>query len=794
MIFNFKIKLLSFVFLLLLQVANAQEKFTVSGTIKDAKNGETLIGSTVTLLGTTASVATNAFGFYSLTIPKGKQKVVYNYLGYKSQTIELDIIKNEVINLELSEKTQELKEVIVTSEKAADNVRKIEMSVAKLDIKQIGKLPALLGEVDVIRTVQLLPGVSTVGEGASGFNVRGGSIDQNLILLDDAPVYNSSHLFGFFSVFNPDAVRDLKLLKGGIPSQYGGRLSSLLDVRMKDGNSKRYQVNGGIGTIFSRLSIEGPIIKDKASFVIAARRSYFDWLFFPFSTQLKGQVFNFYDLTFKTNFKLSDKDKLYASGYAGRDNIKFGGKNGFGFNWGNYTTTVRYNHIYSSKLFSNVSAIYSKYNYQLGAGTDSSGFEWTSHITNYQIKPEFTYYLNSRNTLTFGGQSQYYDFDPGTLSFGAKGNRSEQKGINKYTFENAIYAGNEQEINSWLSFQYGLRLNNFNYVGKGKAYYYPAVTNDVSRDTTSTKTYSNNQIIKTYNNLEPRFSTKFQLNDLSSIKISYNRMVQNIHLISNTSASVPLDVWTPSTNNIKPQLADQLALGYFRNFGKNEMFESSVEVYYKDLQNQIDYVRGANLLLNPKLEGELLTGNGRAYGAEFYLKKTTGKLTGWISYTIARTERQVKFINGYNWYPTRFDKFHNLNIVLTYDITKQLNVSASFAFSTGTPTTFPSNGYTWQGYYIPHNVDEARNNVRIPNYDRLDLSMQYEFKNKNNNRWWKMTEQNIVVSVYNSYGKFNPFSVYVTYSYDKNRNFTLQPTKFGLFVKPIPSITYNFKF
>jgi hypothetical protein len=771
-------------------VVYAQNKYTLSGTIKDAANGETMIGATVYVVENKIGTATNLYGFYSIQLPEGNYTIQYSLIGYQTKTIKVNLNKDIKQDIELSEIQTTLNEVEITSEREDANVKSVEMSVQKLDIKTINKIPALLGEVDIIRSIQLLPGVTTVGEGASGFNVRGGGVDQNLILLDEAPVYNSSHLFGFFSVFNPDAVKDVKLVKGGIPAQYGGRLSSLLDIRMKEGNNKRFEVNGGIGTIFSRLTIEGPIIKDKCSFIIGGRRSYFD-LAFPLSRNpdIKKAIAYFYDLTAKVNYILDDKNRLYLSGYFGRDKFGTGGKKGFGFDWGNSTTTLRWNHLYNSKLFSNVSLIYSNYDYQLGVGDNYAGFEWKSNIINYSIKPEFNYYLNSNNSITFGLSSTYYTFDPGKLIFYSQGEKREIGDRPKYTLENAAYLGNEQKVGGLFSLQYGLRFSNFNYLGPGTAYYYRDTLANASRDTIRSQNFKSGQIIQQYNNLEPRLSVKFELTEYSSIKASYNRMAQYLHLISNTAASTPLDVWTPATNNLKPQIADQWAVGYFHNLNiKNNIFETSVEVYYKNLQNQIDYIDGANLLLNKLLEGDLLSGIGRAYGAEFYIRKTKGKLNGWISYTLSRTERKVNYINNNQWFPNRYDKPHNLNVVANYEIIKQISFSANFVYSSGTPATFPTNRIEWQGYIIPHNVDGARNNVRIPSYHRLDLSLQYDFKKKENKHY----ESNIVFSVYNVYARRNPFGIY--FRPNGGASLITEAVRFSVIGRAIPAITYNFKF
>ncbi len=764
------------------------QNFTVSGTVKDFHSGEDIIGASIVIKELNHSVATNIYGFYSITLPQGKYTFLVSSLGYATKSQEITLTKNLTLNFSLEVKSEQLKEVEISSEKSDANVKDIQMSVAKLDIKTIQKIPAFLGEIDLVKTVQLLPGVNTVGEGATGFNVRGGSIDQNLVLLDEAPVYNSSHLFGFFSVFNPDAVKDVKLYKGGIPAQYGGRLSSLLDVRLKDGNNKSYHTEGGIGLLFSRLSFEGPLIKEKASFILAGRRSYFD-LFFPLSKNknIKQAKANFYDFTAKINYIVNDKNRLFLSGYFGRDVYGFS-KPKFGFNLGNSTGTARWNHVFNSKLFSNLSLIYSNYDYQIEAGEETDGFNWKSRIITNSIKQEFTYYLNPKNTITFGGSLSYYTFDPGQLIFYTKGEKIEQGGVPKHSIENALYIGNEQKINGRISLLYGLRFSNFNYIGKGTAYFFNDTTPNVRKDSIGSKSYKNLELIKTYNNIEPRISFKLDISDMSSLKFSYNRTSQNLHLISNTSASTPLDVWMPSTNNIKPQLADQIALGYFRNFFNDNAYEGSIEVYYKDMKNQIDYIDGANLFLNDLIEGELMNGKGRAYGAEFYLKKSKGSFTGWISYTLARTERKVNGINNNEWYPTRFDKAHNLNIVGMFTLNSHLEFGATFVYGTGTPTTFPTNRIEYEGYIFPHNVYGTRNNARIPAYHRLDFSATIHLKDKKEGKY----KHNIVLSAYNVYAHRNPFSIYFRANPDNPA--VTEAIRFSVVGRVIPSVTYNFKF
>jgi hypothetical protein len=766
------------------------QNYTVSGFVKDAKNGEALIGVSVYKQGTTVGVSSNSYGFYSLTLPAGKHTLAFSYIGYTLILKDTTLAKNLTLNIELAEESKTLNEVVITSEREDQNVKSIEMSAVKMDIKEISRIPALLGEVDIIRSIQLLPGVTTVGEGASGFNVRGGNADQNLILLDEAPVYNSSHLFGFFSIFNPDAVKDVKLIKGGIPSQYGGRLSSILDIRMKEGNSKKLQINGGIGTIFSRLSIEGPIIKDKMSFIIAARRSYIDVLARPILKQryaaLGSAKFYFYDLTAKINYKINDKNTLFLSGYLGRDVLGAG----FNFNYGNTTTTLRWNHLFSEKLFLNTTAFYSNYDYGLGFKNESNSqaFDWTSKIVNYSIKPDFTYYLNPKNTIHFGGQSIFTQFQPGNTTItSSDGSTSTVNLPYKYAMESALYLGDEYKVNSRFSVEAGLRYSLFNYMGQGNAYtFYDSVPNAHKRFKDSTY-YKMFQTIKQYGNFEPRFSAKYELNDNSSVKFSYNRTAQYIHLVSNTAAATPLDIWTPSTNNIKPQLCDQFALGYFKNFKEN-MFQTSVEVYYKKLQNLLDYVDNASLLLNKLIEQDLLQGKGKAYGAEFYVKKAKGKFNGWISYTYSRTLRLVDGISNNAWYPSKYDRPHNLSIVLNYDFNKRWNLAANFVYITGTPNTFPNVRFELQGYVQGYNTTGLRNNFRNTDYNRLDFSATYNFKKNDTRRW----QSSIVFSVYNAYARRNAFAIY--FQADPTNPVNTQAIRYSIVGTIIPAITYNFKF
>ena len=768
-----------------------QEKLTINGYIKDASNGETLIGATAYVKELGVGATSNEYGFYSISIEPGTYTMEYAYLGFESQIQTVELAQNVKLDVELSTESVSLEEVIVTAEPEDKNVTDIEMSVNKLDIGTIQKMPTLLGEVEIIRSIQLLPGVSTVGEGATGFNVRGGSIDQNLVLLDEAPVYNSSHLFGFFSVFNPDAVKDVKLYKGGIPSRFGGRLSSILDVRMKEGNNKRFSLNGGVGAIFSRLAIEAPIVKDKSSFIIAGRRSYIDILSKPFlSDDLSGTVLNFYDLTLKTNYKFSEKDRIFISGYVGRDNFGFG--ESAGFNWGNGTGTIRWNHLFSERLFANVTTYYSDYDYQISFGDDSeNAFDWNASIVNYSVKPEFTFFLNPENVIRFGGQGIYYIFEPGNAVGISEGETRDFSLANKYSFEGAVYVENEQDLNN-LKLSYGLRLSYFDYLGEGNAYEFGDAELGRRKPVNLVTPFSGGESIKKYARLEPRFSLRYQLNDASSFKASYMRTAQYIHLLSNTTASTPVDVWTPSTNNIVPQMADQVALGYFQNF-KDNSYELSTEVYYKKMAHLVDYIDGADLLLNEFIEGDVLEGQGRAYGLELQLKKNKGKFTGWLSYTIAKTERQVDGINSNEWYPSRYDQTNNLSMTGFYEVSDRFSLSANFAFISGTPITFPTSRFEQQGYVIPHNADENRNNVRVPNYHRLDLSATLKGKRKEGKRFhgeW-------VFSIYNAYSRRNAFSIFFRQETDRvpfGQPVNTEAIRLSVVGNFIPSISYNFKY
>lgn len=790
--------------LLLAFYAGAQEKFTINGYVTDGSDGESLIGATVLITELGSGNITNVYGFYSITLPPGDYTIEYRYLGFVTQSRKIALSENKRIDVELSEEQTQLQEVVVTAEAEDANVSSAEMSVAKLDIGTINKIPAFLGEVDVIRSLQLLPGVSSVGEGSSGFNVRGGSVGQNLVLLDEAPVYNSSHMLGFFSVFNPDAVKDVKLYKGGIPARFGGRLSSVLDIRMKEGNSKEVEVNGGIGSIFSRLAVEGPIKKDKASFIIAGRRSYIDVLARPFTNTFdNGAGLYFYDLTAKANYNISEKDRIFLSGYFGRDVFNFDARQGI--NWGSQTTTLRWNHLFNERIFSNLTFYVSNYDYELAFGeNDRDKFEWNSHITTYNVKPEFTYFINTKNELTFGGEALFYKFEPANALATSDGQLTEFSLPHKRAFEYGIYVGNQQTVNDKLTLQYGARLSGFSYLGPGQYYSFNDTIPGFRRTGVDVQTADRWESIENYNNMEPRLSAKYQLSKTSSLKASYNRTAQYIHLVSNTTASNPLDIWTPSTNNIKPQIGQQWAGGYFRNF-KDNMFEASVEAYYRKTRNQIDYIDGAELFINELIEGDLLSGIGRAYGLELYVKKNKGRFNGWISYTLGRSELKIDGINFLddlenrkgNWYPARYDQLHNLKITGFYELSERVSLSSNFTYLTGTPTTFPTHRYQVEYLTIPENAENTRNNLRIPDYHRLDLSMTILGRAINKRGEVRKNRDSFVVTFYNLYNRRNPFSIYFwqgdeRYAIDQVAD--TKATQVSILGSIVPSVTYNFKF
>lgn len=770
----------------------SQEKFTLSGIITDATSNETLIGVNVSVASLNANATTNEYGFYSITLPNGDYNVAVSYIGFQTVETTVSLSKNTKLNFSLNESGEELQEVIIT-EKTTTNTRKAEMSVNKLSIATIKKMPVVLGEVDVLKSILLLPGVTNAGEGASGFNVRGGGADQNLILLDEATIFNSSHVFGFFSVFNPDAIKDLKLYKGGIPSRFGGRASSVLDIYQKDGNSKDFHMNGGIGLISSRILAEGPIVKDKGSFLIGGRASYAH-LFLKL-TDNKNSAY-FYDLNTKLNYKVDNNNSLFLSGYFGRDVFNLDGS--FTNIYGNSTLNVRWNHLFSEKLFSNLSLIYSDYYY--GLVLDFVGFKYDSGIKNYNIKYDFKNYISDKIKLNYGVNSIYYDFNPGTIN-----PTNNDSGINyrqldqKYAFEPSVYLEAEHKISDKLSLMYGLRYSMFYRLGASTVNLYEnnqAVTFNEELKIyekgipIGTEYFGSNKIIASFGNFEPRFAASYSLDENQSIKASYNRMTQYLQLVSNTSSPTPLDVWTPSDTYIKPQIADQVALGYFRNF-HNDDYSLEVESFYKKVKNRIDYIDGADLIANEALEQVILNGQLRAYGLEVLLRKNTGKLNGWISYTLSRSEQQTPGrtpietgINNGNWYRSAYDKLHNIAVTSAYDLNKKWDFGANFTLQTGQPVTFPNGQYQYQDIIVPSYG--LRNDSKLPTYHHLDISATYTPKPEKKKGW----QAEWVFSIYNVYNRQNAASISFRQNETSGSNEAVRFSIFGV----VPAVSYNFKF
>lgn len=775
--------------------AFAQQKITLSGIITDSKNNETLIGVNVYFPELKTGTTTNEYGFYSISIPKGNQKIIISYIGYQNIEKNVSINQSTKMNWELKENGEMLNEVVIKDNSGRSNTRTPEMSVNKLSIASIKKMPVVLGEVDVIKSILLLPGVTNAGEGASGFNVRGGGADQNLILLDEATIYNSSHVFGFFSVFNPDAIKDLKLYKGGIPARFGGRASSVLDIYQKDGNSNDFHVNGGIGLISSRLLAECPIVKDKASFLIGGRASYAH-LFLKLSEEQKNNSAYFYDLNTKLSYKINDNNSLYLSGYFGRD--VFAIDKSFSNTYGNTTLNLRWNHLFSDKLFSNLSLIYSDYYY--GLDLDFIGFNWESGIKNYNIKYDFKNYISDNFKLNYGFNGIYYNFNPGTIV-----PSSEDSGINpdqldrKYAFEPAAYIEAENKISKKFTVAYGLRYSLFYRLGNSTINLYennnPVVFNSdfqIYEKATpiGTKYYGKNKTIKSFNNFEPRFAVSYQLNEDQAVKASYNRMIQYLQLVSNTSSPTPLDVWMPSDTYIKPQIADQIAVGYFKNI-RNGDYSIEIESFYKKIQNRMDYIDGAELIANEAIEQVVLNGRMRSYGLEMMFKKNEGRLNGWISYTLSKSEQQTPGrtpeeigINYGKWYNSAYDKTHNLAITSAYKLNEKWDFGANFILQSGQPVTYPDGKYNYLGVDVPNYG--LRNRNRLPLYHHLDVSATLT-PTKNKDRNWK---GEWVFSIYNLYNRQNAASMNFRQNTDTAANEAVKTSIFGI----VPAVSYNFKF
>lgn len=760
-------------------VENDQGKVTLSGYIRDKTNGELLIGVSVYCTELKTGAVTNVYGFYSFSLAPGKYNIRYSYIGFEGQEMDLQIDKNLTSYVNLQPVESKLGVVVITGKRTDENVRAPEMSMVKMDIKTIRKVPALLGEIDVIKVLQLLPGVQSTSEGATGFSVRGGSSDQNLILLDEATIYNASHLMGFFSVFNNDAIKNVALYKGDMPAAYGGRLSSLLDVRMKDGNAKNFALTGSVGTVSSKLTLEGPLGSERTTYLVSGRRTYAD-LFLPLAKDesVKDSKLYFYDCNLKLTHVINENNRVYLSGYAGRDIFQ----NKFAFvGFGNQTGSLRWNHLFSKKLFFNLSAIFSNYNYELSTPEgNATSFKWTSKTRDYSARFDFSYYLTNTHTLRFGATSMLHQFKPGTAtSTGSESAFTDFILPDQHALEHSLYVSDEYKATPKLTLKYGLRFALFQNIGPGTYYNF-----DNEYNVIDSTVYSKGDIFNTYSSFEPRFAFTYLVNSISSIKGSYSHTAQFITLAQNSTAGTPLDIWFPATPNVKPQLCDQATIGYFRNFNKN-MNEVSTEIYYKNYSNVIDFCDHASLLLNPHLEGELRIGKGNAYGIETMVRKDEGKLTGWISYTYSRSFRVVPEINDGNRYNAPYDKPHAVNIVANYEISKRLSVSATWVYATGLPVTFPTGRAVVGNAILP--IYSSRNAYRMPAYHRMDLSVTLLGKEKPGKRWhgeWNF-------SVYNAYNRHNAWSInFINDSADPKITYAEKTYLFAV----IPSLTYNFKF
>jgi len=782
-------------FCLSFQAFSQNKLYTFSGYVRDAQTGEELIGVNVVIPSLSEGTSTNLYGYYSLSMTPGLYEVSVQYIGYQTKTMKIDLNQDLKMNIELSENSTQLNEITVTAERQDQNVSSVEMSVVELDMKDVKKMPALLGEVDIIRSLTLLPGISTIGEAANGFNVRGGNTDQNLILLDEAPVYNSSHLFGFFSIFNADAVKDVKLYKGGIPARYGGRLSSVVDVRQKDGNNKEFSGTGGVGLLSSRLLLEGPIQKEKSAFMVAARRSYAD-IFLGLSpdSTISQNTLYFYDLNTKLNYIFSDKDRLYLSAYFGRDVFEINEL--FGFDWGNATGSLRWNHLFSDKLFSNFTFVFSDYTYTLGTADDAEfNFNLKSTIQDYHFKNQYNYYINSKNEIEFGVEGVYYRLKPGEITGSVELALQEE-----FALEPSIYFSQELNLGTRWTLQYGLRYSSFYNLGPQKIRSYSNPDLPDPDEVLGVKVYGKGEIIQAYTGLEglePRFSANYRIDDERSIKTSYNRTRQYIHLISNTSSPTPVDLYRPAGRYIKPATVNQVAAGYFQNFDNNR-YEVSLEGYYKDFNNIVDYRNGADLIFNETIETEILSGIGRSYGLEFYLRKREGRLSGWLSYTLSKTELKVEnsdprlAINAGEWYAANYDKRHDISFVLNYQLTKTWDLGMNFTYQTGRAITPPEGRYVYEDYSVP--IYRSRNSLRIPDYHRLDLSANYTPEKEPNKKFYSSWS----IGLYNVYARRNAYSIYFeqepTAAGASRPSFNTRAMRLAIFGTIIPSVTWNFNF
>ena len=763
---------------------------TLSGYIKEHGSGESLIGATLLVITENPEeehpigVVSNAYGFYSITLPIGQYELQYSYIGYETKRIQLTLDQSLTQNIALFPASTQLDEVVITANPDDDPLWKVYtpvMGQTNLEIGEIKKMPALMGEVDVIKSIQTLPGVRVQGEGSTNFFVRGGNADQNLILLDEAPVYNASHLMGFFSVFNPDAVKNVQFYRSGMPAQYGGRLSSLLEIRMKEGNLQKFSASGGIGLTASRLTLEGPLKKEESSFIISTRRTYAD-LFLKLSADefTRKSAIYFYDLNAKFNWKLSPKDKVYLSGYFGRDLNKFLSLQ-YAIDWGNATSTLRWNHLFNDRLFSNTTLLYSNYDYQIDLTNQEINFNWNSQIQDYSLKSDFTYYANPSNQISFGFTSTFHQFEPGQRD------GADQLGVpDVNALESGLYISNEQRLSDRLTASYGIRFSLYQLVGPSTTIHFNSQYSPISE----TKN-SKGEFYKTYTGLEPRISARYLLNTTSSVKVSYNRSKQYMQLLSNLSLGLNVfDIWFPSTAHTSPQAADHYSIGYYKDFNENK-YDFSIETYYKKMTNQIDYKNHAQLIMNRYLEGELRSGVGRAYGAELSIRKNKGRVTGWFSYNYSRAERRIRELNGDNFYNASYDQPHAISAGTNLELSKRWSVSTNFIYATGRPITLPIETFRYEDQIVP--VYGSRNASRLPDYHRLDVTfMLYpkEKENRKNDSHWSF-------GIYNIYDRHNASTAFVSAELEdidvvktKDNSAYQKLYLFGI----IPSVTYNFKF
>lgn len=774
-------------FLLSFQL-HAQNKYTVSGYVKDSLSGETLIGATVVINGQGRGVNSNQYGFYSITLPEGGYTVTCTYAGYQARQIELTLSKNESFNFLIPPDYATSQEVIVSSRRRDGNVRNAQMGKIDLSISQIKSIPVLFGEVDILKTMQLLPGVRNAGEGNAGFYVRGGGPDQNLIILDDAVVYNSGHLFGFFSIFNSDAIKNTSLIKGGMPAQYGGRLSSVLDIAMKEGNANTFQVDGGIGLIASRLSVQGPLRKDKASFIVSARRTYVDALVKPFvkpGSQFFGSGYYFYDLNTKVNYIFSEKNRLYLSGYFGRDVFDVtNNRRSFSANvpWGNSTATLRWNHVFNRKLFANTTLVYNDYNFAFNASQNNLEFNLASGIRDLTAKADFDFYPSPQHKIKFGGLYTHHTFTPNIVS--GRQDSTEFRPNNdgtKYANEAAVYLQDDWEISNKVQIHTGLRYSSFAQIGP-----YSIFNRDNNGNKLDSIVYKKGSLVKAYGGFEPRVTLRYAFNDESSVKAAVTRNLQYIHLVSNAGSTLPTDLWVPSTYRVKPQIGWQYSAGYFRNFNDNN-FETSVELYYKSMQNQIEYREGYTPSLKDP-EEEFVFGKGWSYGTELYINKRKGRFTGWLGYTLSWTWRKFPELNEGEKYPAKYDRRNDLSLVTMYSLNKKWKVSGVFIYGTGNATTLPERFYIINGTLTQEY--SKINQYRLAAYHRFDVSATYTPVQKKK----KKLKSSWVFSVYNTYSRLNPYFIYFDQEGSPYSNSLKVSIKQVSLFPIIPSVTWNFVF